>query len=129
MPKYQPDLPDWINETKANFPGLFRDIAPCNFDVGEGWRAIIEGLCHDLTAMNIPGLRAFQIKQKFGGLRIYLEHTDEQAVYDRIDQAEALAAMTCEQCGSPTTKNSGQFSLTLCPSCLRKRREVRHEEG
>jgi len=109
----------WIDDTKARFPGLFRDIESCDFAVGEGWKTIIEDLCLDLDAMCIPSLRVAQIKEKFGGLRFYVTGADEYPlVYDRIYKAEVLAATTCERCGQPG--RPGQFLMTLCHSCRKK---------
>ena len=127
MPKSQPDIPDWINETKARFPDLFRGIEPWDFAVGEGWRTIIDDLCRDLEAMNIHDLRVVQIKEKFGCLRVHIRGADEHPrVYDRIYLAEVQAATTCEQCGKPG--EIGQFLLTLCPSCLMQHTLEAHDE-
>lgn len=109
----------WIEDTKARFTGLFRDIESCDFAVELGWKAIIEDLCLDLDAMCIPSLRVVQVKEKFGGLRFYVTGADENPlVHDRIYMAEVLAATTCERCGQPG--KPGQFLMTLCHSCLKK---------
>ena len=50
----------WIEDTKARFPGLFRDIEACDFGVEEGWQTIIENLCLDLELMCIPWMRLWQ---------------------------------------------------------------------
>lgn len=49
-----------------------------------------------------------QIKEKFGTLRFYV-HNGSDRVYDLIDFAEGMSAVTCEVCGKPGTldKNSG----------------------
>jgi hypothetical protein len=44
--------------------------------------------------------KAFQVKEKFGGLRFYMTcGTDE--ISDLISEAEALSYKTCEECGKP----------------------------
>jgi hypothetical protein len=61
--------------------------------------------------------KAFQVKEKFGGLRFYMTcGTDE--ISDLISEAEALSLKTCEECGKPA---EGQVLVarihTLCDYC------------
>jgi hypothetical protein len=45
---------------------------------------------------------AAQVKEKFGGLRFYVDHaTDEH--YNYINFAESMSYRTCETCGAPGT--------------------------
>ena len=39
--------------------------------VGEGWQPLIDELLCKLQALNVPNLQIIQIKEKFGGLRVY----------------------------------------------------------
>jgi len=57
-----------------------------------------------------------QIKEKFGGLRVYTTHSSE-GVSSLIMIAEEAASGTCEGCGAPGRNN--KFA-TLCDSCRAK---------
>lgn len=63
--------------------------------------------------------RASQVKEKFGGLRFYVDGGDE--VSNRlISFAESLSVKTCEVCGAPGRQRDGGWIKTLC--------EHHHEE-
>ena len=64
-----------------------------------------------------------QLKQKFGGLRIYYHNASED-IRQLIDKAVEASWHTCEKCGSTTgvTTNLEGYRLTLCPEC---RKEVK----
>lgn len=68
--------------------------------------------------------KAFQVKEKFGGLRFYMTcGTDE--IYDLISKAEALSCKTCEECGEPGEERSGGWIHTLCNNCHENWEEIR----
>jgi len=85
-------------------------------DVGPGWRPILESLnaCFQYAfragykgqeAKREALLKIIQVKEKFGGLRIYLNHTKlphdlSQQLADYIMMAEAMSFTMCEQCGA-----------------------------
>lgn len=61
---------------------------------------------------NLPTI--VQVKEKFGGLRFYMDGgTDEHRI--AVGFAEAMAARTCEVCGSPGERSDGGWIKTLCP--------------
>ena len=64
-----------------------------------------------------------QIKQKFGGLRIYHYNAPED-IRQFIDEAIEASWHTCERCGATEgiTTNLEGYRLTLCPDC---RKEIR----
>lgn len=69
-------------------------------DCGPGWddiliRAVTEILAADPTA------EFAQIKEKFGGLRIYTEGATTAEVAAIVNQAEDASDNTCEVCGRP----------------------------
>ena len=59
-----------------------------------------------------------QIKQKFGGLRIY-HHNAPKDIRQLIDEAIETSWHTCERCGASegVTTNLEGYRLTLCPNC------------
>ena len=113
--------PRWVGETKARFPRLFRGLDPFGFACGEGWKGIVTGLCERLEALGRPRLKIVQIKEKFGGLRIYVEGGNK-ATFALVQEAEAASSAVCERCGAPGTKTSDGRLLTLCPACQNKRK-------
>lgn len=59
-----------------------------------------------------------QIKEKFGGLRFYINGGDD-TIYGMISLAESMSYRTCEYCGA--TKDIGQtqgWIITCCKSCV-----------
>jgi|GEM_PF-1597080 len=74
-----------------------------HIDVDEGWYALVIACDAALTAID-PGYRIFQIKEKFGGLRYYVQASDPALVrplQGAIGRFEKLAAKTCEATGEP----------------------------
>ena len=67
------------------------------FGVGEGWYPIIKNLILELIALGWDK-RLVQCKEKFGGLRFYLETYPEGAT-DVVIKYEKLSYETCEKCG------------------------------
>ena len=113
-----------------NYPKIFRqkDLSmheTCmNWGIctGDGWYTLIDALCCSLQ-FNIdynkqPQLEAVQVKEKFGGLRFYVENasSEQHAV---ISFVEAFSTKVCETCGS--TENVTQtpgWIMTICSKCL-----------
>ena len=88
--------------------------------VGPGWQALIEQLHADLLAI-APDYQIAQIKEKFGGLRYYVDCTPEQtwAITEQMDglinAAEAKSVTICEVCGKPgTLQVERSWMKTLC---------------
>ncbi|MBS0174479.1 MAG: hypothetical protein JSR64_10625 [Nitrospira sp.] len=112
---------DWKPFRKA-FPVLFGARRITSLDAGEGWRTLLWDLCVALEARaqtqianDEEPIRVVQVKQKFGGLRCYLNRHDEIADC-LIDAAEAIAEKTCEACGAlaKARRIEGWIS-TFCP--------------
>lgn len=123
--------PAWIADLKARHPGLFCNIGRYNFDVGPGWQGIVTEVCEALDSLGMADLRVFQIKEKFGGLRIYPEWDGDDLrpdVWEIIQQAEDLASHVCEMCGKPSeTVNASTFCQT-CRAGDRRRFPVDAEK-
>lgn len=111
----------------ATYPQLFSQPFG-GFAIGQGWWPVIEALCANIQShvnhrneqatkynrgvpMEQPVVA--QIKEKFGGLRFYLDGGDEQ-IWGMIRMAEAWADSSCEECGSPGKRRSGGWIRTLC---------------
>lgn len=73
----------------------------------DGWTDIILQCHHRLKAIN-PSYEIHQIKEKFGGLRYYIDCNVEagdsdtiKKMNDVITDAEKQCASLCETCGAP----------------------------
>ena len=76
----------------------------------------------DIELLEYPQVQ--QIKEKFGGLRIYLSNEDDY-IFGIINMAEAMAARTCEVCGAKGHLRGGSWLKTLCDEHHEEREEHR----
>ncbi len=99
------------------------------FECGEGWFEILSELCAKLDALQLgPNFKADQIKEKFGGLRFYINgltvpKRKKGGVHKLIAEAENKSAKTCEWCGKLGRKvefNGGCYIVTLCIQCKKE---------
>ena len=95
------------------------------FECGDGWVGIIDKLCQRLQRLSDESgfqVTAFQVKEKFGGLRFYVNGTDK-AMDDAIDFFCEMSYYVCEVCG--TTLNVSQtkdgWISTLCETDANKK--------
>jgi hypothetical protein len=105
------------------FPKLFlergtpRSPMYWGFECGDGWFNLIKKLCEDIQKyvdeQGIPQVVVAQVKEKFGGLRFYVDFADDH-IYTLIDNAEILSTHTCDVCGEPGERRSGGWIRTLC---------------
>jgi hypothetical protein len=94
------------------------------FDTGDGWFKLIDKLSAGITALdekNGTQTIAVQVKEKFGGLRYYIE-SGSDAIHDLIDKAEDESFRTCEQCGKPGGLRGGGWVSTTCDKCWETRK-------
>lgn len=66
--------------------------------VGAGWRPFVRPA---LEAIVAAGGDIVQVKEKFGGLRIYVHDGDRDKIDAIVEAAEKQADRTCEKCGKP----------------------------
>lgn len=93
--------------------------------VGDGWYWIIDKLCrslqYDTDKNNHPQVVSAQVKEKFGGLRFYINCGSDQQ-HEIIAFVESLTFDICEYCG--TTEDVSQSKTgwikTLCDECRGK---------
>lgn len=80
--------------------------------VGEGWSSLVNEAFDMLT--NVLGdVRVIQVKEKFGGLRIYTDVYVEN-IESIITDIERRSFSICEQCGQFGELRSGGWYQTLC---------------
>lgn len=102
-------------ELKLRFPQLLEKIY--DFSCDDGWIPIIETslaiIKHHCERKNLD-CRVVQVKEKFGGLRMYTEGSDD-FIEGVIALAESLSYQTCEVTGNPGYLcTTGHWLKTLC---------------
>ena len=144
-PKMNSDLENKLFE---KYPEIFQqrhlsevETAMCwGITCGDGWYNIIDSLCagimnHVFNANSllkykqskgecldkepIKPPQAVQVKEKFGGLRFYLEYSDDY-INGLVHMAESMSYKTCEVCGNVGTQNNKGWVTTLCKDCRDK---------
>lgn len=108
-------------------------------ECGDGWYEILSSLCFLINQheRNIQGQTEYkqkenpdytsgyypvifqQIKEKFGGLRVYYGGGDDY-VDGLVSMAEAWSYKTCEVCGERGKPNKSGWIVTLCDNCRGK---------
>ena len=74
---------------------------------------------NDQSDLDYVPVKFDQIKEKFGGLRIYYSGGDDY-VEGIISMAEEYSYKVCEVCGNSGKPNKGGWITTLCDSCRNK---------
>ena len=98
---------------------------------GEGWKGLYQPIIDYISEYNKNNddkIEIHQIKEKFGGLRIYLSrYTDE--LRQMIDDAEDESYNTCEVCGKYIKKPivEHHWIYPMCRKCFRKGEEKKEE--
>jgi len=140
----------------AKYPDIFRqkDLTPKDtcmcwgITCGDGWYDIIDRLCSIIkervryvnsqkskdkqtylvpyTKVNLK-CEAAQVKQKYGGLRFYVDGGDD-FIFGAIRHAELMSHITCEECGLPG-KPEGRWISTLCENCRSNRFKKQGEKN
>lgn len=128
----------------TDFPILFENRnkslkeSPMAFGIecGDGWYDIIRSVCweikqHENHVHNMIKLKQKedpdyilpydsvkfdQIKEKFGGLRIYFTGGDDR-VRGIVGLAEDISYKICENCGNRGEPNKSGWIQTLCKQC------------
>lgn len=97
--------------------------------VGAGWGKVLEAFVATLSQPLKERLHPIQVKEKFGGLRLYmyldtanLDDVRSKELHRQLSSlvriTEEQASKTCELCGKPgSLKTDGGWWLTLCKEC------------
>lgn len=103
-------------------------------ECGDGWYDILSALCFGIAQHernkaaelkregqngDYQPFKFDQIKEKFGGLRIYHDGGDE-FVRGMIYMADSLSYMICEACGARGKANEKGWISVLCDDCRNK---------
>jgi hypothetical protein len=102
------------------------------FEHGDGWFDILWRLCEELEPLVTeieraggPKFEVLQVKEKLGGLRIYVNRHS-----DAIERCLGIAAdesfRTCEVCGQPGKPREESWIKTLCDEHASESGETDH---
>lgn len=106
-----------VDDLLKKHPSLYDGLP--YIECGSGWYQILENLSQEIEAILVkdPSLgpvKVGQIKEKFGGLRYYLDEGGSPEIYKAIEKAEKLSEYTCEVCGEPGKSRQGGWIKVLC---------------
>ena len=105
---------------------LTQNLMAFGFECGDGWFKIIDQLSADITLLdekNGTTTIAVQVKEKYGGLRFYVD-SGSDAVYDLIVAAEEESLKTCEMCGEPGELRGVGWVSTMCDKCWAEKEQT-----
>jgi hypothetical protein len=115
-----PDL--FSNRTKSPRESCMAWGIECN----NGWYELLASVCwrifqHDrnIADPEYTPVKFDQIKEKYGGLRVYYSGGDDY-IRGVASMAEEYSYKVCEVCGSAGKPNKGGWITTLCESCRNK---------
>ena len=133
------------------YPKIFRDrngnmqeTCMCfGFAHGDGWYDIVETLCSNVQShvdwkrRQHPELSdkefdeqhqvvAAQAKEKFGGLRFYVDNSDDY-VRGAVAVAESMSYRICEDCGDKGHRRAGGWIRTLCDDCNKATQDLKRD--
>jgi hypothetical protein len=92
------------------------------FSVHQGWYSLIKDLISELIVLGWDK-RTIQVKDKFGGLRFYIE-TYPEGAHEVITKYEKLSYETCEQCSEKGTNRKIKGWLhTLCDNHAKEKED------
>jgi hypothetical protein len=101
---------------------MTRKVIDLPWECGKGWWPLIEKVAAVIDSFNAAHpdspVEVTQIKQKFGGLRIYHYNAPED-IRQLIDETIDASWHTCEHCGATegVTTNQEGYRNSLCPNC------------
>lgn len=123
-------------ELTSKYPKIFRD--GFHFECDDGWFNIIDIFCScvqnhietrndsilyrkkqnaDCDEEMIEQVQALQIKEKFGGIRLYMSYSDD-FISAAAAFAERLSFITCESCGNPGKPIQPRYWISVkCKEC------------
>lgn len=126
----------WREQLMAKYSKLFvqkdwnmQETCMCwGIEVGDGWKYLLDDLCKDLMdyceEQEIEPPQFTQIKEKYGGLRAYLNGAPEghHRLFDIASEYENLSERVCEVCGKyGRVRNIGGWYTCYCEEHYQKR--------
>lgn len=104
--------PGWDERLARRYPRVFGSMGP---STGPGWSWLWEAGAQSVKDAGIPrAFRTTDAKEKYGGIRWYVEGDTSTVVDDIVDAVEVLSDFICEDCGAPGLTRKGGWIRTLC---------------
>ena len=122
----------WTDKKSKNY-----DYSYTEFDfIPDGWRIgfgefLLEDLREACLKTNfLDKLRIIELKEKFGGLRIYTNGVPEE-INEVIRKYEFISEYICMFCGNPNAFNinNGGWFMPICEKCWNNRNKKRRIGG
>lgn len=109
-----------FEDFQKKYPNLFKEYPRSGFYLSKGWFQLVDTLCQLLehTIEHLPaeirgGIYVAQVKEKFGGLRFYMNQ-ETPYISGAIALAEIMSFKVCEECGQAGKLRGGGYIQTLC---------------
>lgn len=104
------------------------------FSCGDGWVGIISELILKIREINLKTgetTYAFQVKEKFGGLRFYPTNAESTKIWDIISEYEKKSFEVCEFTGSITNVGLWRYGWyqTMSEEYALKHYEIKKDTG
>lgn len=121
-------------DLENKYPILYKDNAIVKYggiSCHSGWHKLIDDLSRDLEQWMIDNPKeepiiVCQIKEKFGGLRFYVDggNSESQQI---IDKAEDASLTICDTCGgNGKSREINGWIHTICQDCyLKQAKEIK----
>ena len=91
--------------------------------VGQGWAPLINEV-FDYMEKNPSPTKVIQVKEKFGGLRVYTDVMDDGL--DTIIRSVGKRSFeVCEDCGQPGALREGGWYRTLCDTHANSKKKIK----
>ena len=126
-----------LEELKEVFPEAFTNTYFYGLECDIGWGDILKEILTELKEVisslkdwSSPVFRVAQIKEKFGGLRFYIDFNQEVdenftlpndvvvQFYNIIEKGEDKSFSVCEYCGKEGELRRLSWLKTLCDNCF-----------
>ena len=101
-----------------------------HYECGNGWKPLIDNVINEIISYNKNNnekIYITQIKEKFGGLRVYTTSAPDY-IDNLIIEAERESYKICENCGTREnviTDTKGWIK-TLCNDCRNRKNEIKN---
>lgn len=102
--------------TSEEFEAKYINVEGAYAGVGDGWLPLVDDCLQELLANKIA-FKISTIKEKFGGLRLYIDTEpgdNWRNGQDIITKYECKSFVVCEECGRPGHPRKGGWIKTLC---------------
>jgi len=117
-------MSDHIKRLREEYPEFYTKVV-CGVGFGPGWYDLLKELSENLRGLTqATGLviTVQQVKEKFGGLRYYVQYSNKKntpewaidAARALIDRAESRSTQICETCGKWGMVRATGWVRTLC---------------